>query len=377
MSMLKAFGAGVLVVFLSVSATTPVFAARLDLVLSVQNDRFRARPGERLGVRVKVSNRGFRSSAKENSNSRRMRSVMVALVISRDRRVPIPLSMRSSSHFREDGVLRNGVFRAGSKLASSGRWQTHRMVKIPRDIPPGRWWMCGVVDPLDHHKERNERNNVACKELLVAAADKKRTARRDSQDAASSSRRSSRRRVVEDLLGRIFRDPQSGTAGAASKPRKKPATRGRVGNRAPELSSCPGNGRADLEAAAVKAPTRLRKGEPHRFNILVLNEGTGPAPGYDGRCGYRVHVLLSKTNGVELPRRGRYAPGVYVVRQIDRTPPLAADERMRIPREQRNLRVGGVPPGRYWLCLTVDPYNGVPESDETNNARCEYQVTVE
>jgi len=354
-------------------------SSRPDLVTSIMADRFQVFPNERLGVQVKVLNIGGASSGKARSN------LEVVVVISRDRKVALPMSLTGTIDYREDSVLAGGYHR---RLRLSGQrkmWSKRFHVRLPVDLRPGRWWICSAVDPRDLIRESNEKNNVACKELLVESRGRDTDSKRPEREPRAPSRQSdrhkeSKQKVIEGLLGRIFRDPRSeSNASAPAGEGKKRREKGRFGNRPPSASACRGKRPLpDLEATAVKTPTRLVRGAKTRVNLMVRNKGRGRAPGYsDGPCGYQVHIVLAPRNGVELPRDGRYAAGTQVLHRIRPTASIPAGKRMQIPPHQKKFRVAeSLSAGSYWLCLVVDPHNGVEELDETNNVRCEYKVEV-
>ena len=357
-----------------------------DLVLSVMADRLQVHPGERLGVRVKLVNRGG-----GYTGGRPVSSQSVILVLSKDRSVPLPLSSRVPTGFREDSLLPGGERRGIPTPRRRGSWSGRITVTLPADVPPGRWWLCGVADPHNQLSESNERNNVSCKELLIKAAGR---SAQGSASARQSSPPKEESKREETVVGNILRDILWGSADGQrpeSHSKKKPSgksahrekepfrERGRKGNRPPPASACgPRGGRLpDLQASAVKAPVHLPHGSRKPFAVWVENKGKVSAPPYDGRCGYQVHIVLSKRNGVELPRNGRYAPGVYVARAIRPDTALAPGKKLKATRDQRRLQVDSIPRGKYWLCVVADPYNGVRESNEANNSKCEYQVMVE
>jgi len=312
-------------------------------------------------------------------------TVRIVLYLTRDRRE------RPAGPFRP---LRRGEFQPGKPLRGGIIGLTFPMpprfhrrdkghaVALPAAIEPGRWWLCAFIDADDVVPERNERNNIRCRPLYVVRADEGAAGRRQAEAPRARPRpreeaerkedagREIARRVLEDLLA-------GAREGRERKPRRKEARRPREGNEPPPESACPLDGPLpNLRPVGVKAEPELRRGRRHRAYAAVRNRGRGPAPAYDGECGLRLHVVLSRSGEVTLPAAGGYGEGTYVVLDAASERALAPGKRFGTRPRESFLDLSGVPRGRYWLCVVADPDNGVPESDETDNVRCGYQVTV-
>lgn len=313
--------------------------------------------------------------------------VRIVLYLTRDRRE------RPAGPFRP---LRRGEFEPGKPLRGGIIGLTFPMppgfhrrnkghaVALPAAIEPGRWWLCAYIDADDVVPERNERNNIRCRALRVmhadggAAAGASRGAPQRTEPRHAERRPHERdagreiaRRVLEDLLEDARKEaPQRRRE---RRRRERPAE----GNEAPPASACTLDGPLpNLQAVGVKAEPELRRGRRYRVSAVVRNRGRGTAPAYDGECGLRLHVVLSRSERVTLPAAGGYGDGTYVVLDAASERPIAPGKRFAARPRDSFLDLSGVPRGRYWLCVVADPDNGVPESDETDNVRCEYRVTV-
>lgn len=102
-------------------------------------------------------------------NRARQRGYIIDLMLSSDDRVPEGYG-RYSENYREDVLLRGGRVSETRNLA--GRASAAFLIDddaIPRDTPPGQYYICGRIDPGDFVSESNENNNVACTPIRVDA----------------------------------------------------------------------------------------------------------------------------------------------------------------------------------------------------------------
>ncbi len=300
--------------------------------------------------------------------------------------------------------LRRGEFQPGRPLGRSGivglpfripagfrGRETARAVRLPAGIKPGRWWFCAMIDPDDVVRERNEANNIRCRPLRIVSAGGASAGRRqaeparrphrhgrDGKDGKKDTGREIARAILEDLLERKDRD---GSPEALERPggrhgRERPPAQAR--SEEPPPSPCALDGPLpNLRPAGVKTGSRLSRSRRNRAYAAVRNRGRGTAPAYDGDCGYRIHVVLSRSGEVTIPAAGGYGDDTHVVLDVAGGRALAPGERFAARPRDSVLDLSGVPRGRYWLCVVADPDNGVPESDETDNVRCEYRVSVD
>lgn len=116
-------------------------------------------PGALIGkqVRVVVKNLGNRNTGK----------FFVDLVLSSDTKVPVKMATYSAV-FKEDVLLQGG--RESIENLAPGKSQAvsfPAQCKLPDKIKPGIYYLAAVADPGQTVKEKNERNNVAQKQIKV------------------------------------------------------------------------------------------------------------------------------------------------------------------------------------------------------------------
>jgi hypothetical protein len=94
------------------------------------------------------------------------RGYMIDLVLSSDTRVASGPATFSAT-FAEDALLRGG--RVSDTLdLDAGEEKPHRVgAVIPADTPPGRYFLCARIDPLNQIAEPDENNNVTCVAIVV------------------------------------------------------------------------------------------------------------------------------------------------------------------------------------------------------------------
>jgi hypothetical protein len=94
------------------------------------------------------------------------RGYMIDLVLSSDAKVANGPATFSAT-FAEDALLRGGRVSNTLDLAA-GEEKAHRVgAVIPADTPPGRYFLCARIDPMNEVAETDENNNVTCVAIKV------------------------------------------------------------------------------------------------------------------------------------------------------------------------------------------------------------------
>ena len=134
------------------------FAELPDLVSSIQYP-VRIEPGQPLGseLAVKIENRGT-AAAKDFD---------VDVVLSGDDKIPVK-TMPSSENFTEDAVLPNGREHVAILEPGQSTSLVFKGARIPKDTPPGKYYLGAVVDSENRVAEINEENNIDPGVLMVA-----------------------------------------------------------------------------------------------------------------------------------------------------------------------------------------------------------------
>jgi len=162
-------------------------------------------------------------------------------------------------------------------------------------------------------------------------------------------------------------DPGGGFGKLPSQPPRLPAGLGG----APGGRDAGGPGGLPDLVVSLSGPGEAVPDRPFAVRVVVRNRGRAAAPGYGGKKGYLIDLVLSRDARAPVrpapPARAGTEDGrlarIKSTRRIGPggsvTYPLRA---VRLPRETR--------PGRYFLCAVVDPNRGVRERDEGNNVTC-------
>jgi hypothetical protein len=134
------------------------FAELPDLVSSIQYP-VRIEPGQPLGneLSVKIENRGTAAA----------RDFDVDTVLSGDPEIPVKTSA-SSENFAEDAVLPGGHEHVAVLEPGQSMTLVFKDARIPKDTPPGKYYLGAVVDSNNRVAEINEENNIDPGVLMVA-----------------------------------------------------------------------------------------------------------------------------------------------------------------------------------------------------------------
>ena len=94
------------------------------------------------------------------------RGYMLDLVLSSDADVPTGPATFSAT-FAEDVLLSGGRVSDTPDLAAGGAAVQRVGALIPADTPPGKYFLCARIDPMNQIIETDENNNVACVAIKI------------------------------------------------------------------------------------------------------------------------------------------------------------------------------------------------------------------
>ena len=133
-----------------------------DLVVQIDGPR-QADQGEEIGrqIRVRAGNRGDAAAPGTDGRIDPAYGYMIDVVLSTDERLPERPAV-VSRNFREDMLLAGGRISRTADLAPRGLRDYPVGAEIPRDTPPGRYFICARIDSFNRVAETDERNNTTC-----------------------------------------------------------------------------------------------------------------------------------------------------------------------------------------------------------------------
>jgi CARDB len=137
-------------------------ASSPDLVVQIAGPR-QAEPGDEIGrqISVRAGNRGDAAAPGTDGRIDPDNGYMIDIVLSTDGRLPDrPATV--SRDFREDMLLIGGRISRTADLAPRGLRDYSAGAEIPRNAPPGRYFICARIDSFNRVAESDERNNTTC-----------------------------------------------------------------------------------------------------------------------------------------------------------------------------------------------------------------------
>lgn len=141
----------------------------IDLTVALEGIPAILRPGDSLGAGARAVARNVARGVAPGSRMGQ-RGYVIDVVLSRDETVPDGFATFQET-FREDVLLRRGPASNTSDLAAgaSAAFDIENDT-IPRDTPPGDYFLCARIDPGSVVPEANETNNLSCRPVNVQAA---------------------------------------------------------------------------------------------------------------------------------------------------------------------------------------------------------------